>query len=148
MKALIPRHILPGLDMAPFKLTCDEFQPTNTIVNNQQDLKVVAVIDWEWSYTAPAQLVRTTPPWLWIQSPNARASVDGRLARFNKHLELYTRLLKEEGLKILGEDIAEHHKPRPCCVRARKMGASGFTSSSCVVSMGPRLSLRKASGRD
>jgi hypothetical protein len=82
MKALIARHVLPGYDKGPFKLVCDDFQPTNTIVNNEQDLKIVAVIDWEWSYTAPVQLANSTPSWLLIESPNAWSSVDERLTRF------------------------------------------------------------------
>jgi aminoglycoside phosphotransferase (APT) family kinase protein len=47
MKALVRRHVLPGLDRGPFKLVCHDFQPTNMIVNNEQELKVIAVTDWE-----------------------------------------------------------------------------------------------------
>ncbi|KAI1820752.1 hypothetical protein F4861DRAFT_533465 [Xylaria intraflava] len=96
MKALIPRHVSPGQDKGPFKLMCDDFQPANMIVNNKQDLKVIAVIDWEWSYAAPAQMVHSTPSWLLIETPNTWSSIDERLARFNRHLDLYTKILEEE----------------------------------------------------
>ncbi|KAK7418114.1 hypothetical protein QQZ08_011369 [Neonectria magnoliae] len=140
MKALIPRHVLPGHDMGPFKLTCDDFQPTNMIVNNEQDLKVVAVIDWEWSYTAPTQLVDSTPTWLVIESPNAWTSVDERLARYNKHLELYTRLLEEEEPKILGDGVAEDQKASAMLRACQKDGRQwfhfiilrGFNGPTCV----------------
>lgn len=140
MKALIPRHVLPGHDMGPFKLICDDFQPTNMIVNNEQDLKVVAVIDWEWSYTAPTQLADSTPTWLVIESPNAWASVDERLARYNKHLELYTRLLEEEEAKILGDGVAEDQKASTMLRACQKDGRQwfhfiilrGFNGPTCV----------------
>ncbi|KAI5864632.1 hypothetical protein GGS23DRAFT_457488 [Durotheca rogersii] len=140
MKALITRHVLPGHDKGPFKLTCDDFQPTNMIVNNEQDLKVVAVIDWEWSYTAPAQLVNSTPTWLLIQSPNAWASVDERLTRFNWHLELYTRILEEEEPKILGDGIVADQKPSTMLRACQEDGRQwfhfiilrGFNGPTCV----------------
>lgn len=140
MKALIARHVLPGHDKGPFKLTCDDFQPTNMIVNNTRDLKIVAVIDWEWSYTAPAQLVSSTPTWLVIESPNAWSSVDKRLVRFNKHLELFTRILKEEELKTLGDDIPEDQRPSALLRACQKNGLQwfhfillrGFNGPTCV----------------
>jgi hypothetical protein len=126
--------------MGPFKLTCDDFQPTNMIVNNEQDLKVIAVIDWEWSYTAPAQLVNSTPTWLVIESPNAWASVDGRLARFNKHLELYTRILEEQESIILGDSVPKDRKPSRVLRECQKDGRQwfhfiilrGFNGPTCV----------------
>ncbi|KAF5013358.1 hypothetical protein FDECE_635 [Fusarium decemcellulare] len=140
MKALIPRHVLSSHDMGPFKLICDDFQPTNMIVNNEQDLEVVVVVDWEWSYTAPAQLASSTPTWLVIESPNAWASVDERLGRFQKHLELYTRILEEEELKILGGGVTEDQKPSTMLRACQKDGRQwfhfimlrGFNGPTCV----------------
>jgi hypothetical protein len=140
MKALVPRHVLPGLDRGPFKLTCDDFQPTNMIVNNEQELKVIAVIDWEWSYTAPAQMVNSTPSWLVIQSPHIWATVDDRLTRFNKHLEIYTRILEEEEPKILMNSIHDDHKPSKILRATQEKGLQwfhtlilrGFNGPTCV----------------
>ncbi|KAJ2985237.1 hypothetical protein NUW58_g5643 [Xylaria curta] len=147
MKALIARHVLPGRDKGPFKFMCDDFQPANMIVNNEQDLKIIAVIDWEWSYAAPAQLVHSTPSWLLIESPNAWSSVDERLARFNKHLELYTRILEEEEQKVLGNDVREDERPSALLRECQKQGRQwfhfillrGFNGPSCV----PFLKLRE-----
>ncbi|KPM36214.1 hypothetical protein AK830_g10355 [Neonectria ditissima] len=140
MKALISRHVIPGSDKRPFKLICDDFQRTNMIVNNEEDLKVVAVIDWEWSYTAPAQLVDSVPPWLLIESPHVWASVDDRLVRYNAHLELYTRLLEEEEIKILGDDTSEDQKPSTMLRLCQQNGRQwfhliilrGFNGPTCV----------------
>ncbi|KAI1758245.1 hypothetical protein F4782DRAFT_477124 [Xylaria castorea] len=140
MKALIARHVLPGRDKGPFKYMCDDFQPTNMIVNNEHDLKIIAVIDWEWSYAAPAQVVYSTPSWLLIESPNAWPSVDENLARFNKHLRLYARILAEEEKKVLGDDIREDEKPSTLLRESQKQGRQwfhfillrGFNGPSCV----------------
>ncbi|KAI9044470.1 phosphotransferase enzyme family protein [Aspergillus affinis] len=35
------------------KLFCDDLRPTNILLN--ADIKIVAVIDWEFTYTAPAE---------------------------------------------------------------------------------------------
>ncbi|KAF5637143.1 phosphotransferase enzyme family [Fusarium sp. NRRL 52700] len=88
MKSLVSRHFLLNQDTGPFKLTCDDLQPTNMIVNNEQDLKIVGVLDWEWSYAAPAQLA-STPWWLLIESSNVWSYIDKRLDRFDQLLELY-----------------------------------------------------------
>ncbi|KAI3331425.1 hypothetical protein HD806DRAFT_518450 [Xylariaceae sp. AK1471] len=147
MKALIARHVLPSRDNGPFKFMCDDFQPTNMIVNNEQDLKIIAVIDWEWSYAAPAQMVHSTPSWLLIESPNAWPSVDKRLARFNKNLELFTRILEEEEQKVIDDDVHEDEKPSALLRECQKQGRQwfhfillrGFNGPSCV----PFIKLRE-----
>ncbi|KAI0097480.1 hypothetical protein GGR51DRAFT_540809, partial [Nemania sp. FL0031] len=126
MKALISRHVLPGQDNGPFKFMCDDFQPANMIVNNEKDLEVIAVIDLEWSYAAPTQLVNSMPLWLLIQSPSIWSCIDERLVRFNKHLELYTRLLEEEEEKILGDDVCEDERPSVLLRECQKQGRQWF----------------------
>ncbi|KAI1425980.1 kinase-like domain-containing protein [Xylaria sp. FL1777] len=140
MKALIARHVLPGRDKGPFKFMCDDFQPANMIVNNEEELKIVAVIDWEWSYAAPAQLVHSTPSWLLIESPNTWPAVDERLARFNRYLELYTRILEEEEQKSLGYNVCEDERPSSLLRECQKHGRQwfhfilrrGFNGPTCV----------------
>ncbi|KAI1741707.1 hypothetical protein F4680DRAFT_414809 [Xylaria scruposa] len=140
MKDLVARHVLPSRDTGPFKFMCDDFQPANMIVDNEQDLKIIAVIDWEWSYAAPSQMVYSTPSWLLIESPNTWPSIDEKLVRFNKHLELYTRILEEEEKKVLGDDIREDEKPSVLLKECQKQGRQwfhfillrGFNGPTCV----------------
>ncbi|KPA35838.1 phosphotransferase enzyme family protein [Fusarium langsethiae] len=140
MKSLVSRHVLRDHDMGPFKLICDDLQPTNMIINNEQDMKVIGVFDWEWSYTAPVQLVHSTPSWLLIESPNAWSSVDERLVRFNQHLDLYSRILAEEERKILGEEFDEGRKPSSILQACQEDGRQwfhmiilrGFNGPACV----------------
>lgn len=139
MKSLIARQVLPGRDNGPFKFMCDDFQPTNMIVNNEKDLKIIAVIDWEWSYTGPTQMADSTPFWLLIESPNAWTSIDKRFARFQENLELFTRILKEEEENVLGA-VPENEKPSALLGECQKHGRQwfhfllrrGFNGPNCV----------------
>lgn len=44
---LAPQMALPESDGGPFKLICEDFTPANMIVNNAEDLEIVALLDWE-----------------------------------------------------------------------------------------------------
>ncbi|KAH9841293.1 hypothetical protein Tdes44962_MAKER07796 [Teratosphaeria destructans] len=88
------RHQMPRLSSmfrhhGPFKLICDDFGPANMIVNNAVDLQIVAVVDWEWSYAGPIELLWSAPRWLLVQSPSMWED-RSILARYNKYLEIFT----------------------------------------------------------
>lgn len=51
-------------DDKTFKLFCDDLGPNNVLVD--ADFKIVAVIDWEFAYSAPSQLPQMPPWWLLI----------------------------------------------------------------------------------
>ncbi|RDL32586.1 uncharacterized protein BP5553_09042 [Venustampulla echinocandica] len=56
-----------SLDANPFKLFCDDLRPSNVLVD--ADCRVVGVIDWEFSYAAPAEFTYSPPWWLLIETP-------------------------------------------------------------------------------
>jgi hypothetical protein len=64
---MLPRFVSDKHDHGPFKLTCDDFRFGNILVNNVTDLKIVAVVDWEWAYAAPYQMLYSPPRWLLIK---------------------------------------------------------------------------------
>ncbi|KAL4956341.1 hypothetical protein BDW69DRAFT_203338 [Aspergillus filifer] len=68
-KIILPFGVDGRHDRGPFKLVCDGFRFSNLLVNNAQDLKVVAVLDWEWSYAAPFQMLYSPPRWLLLKKP-------------------------------------------------------------------------------
>ena len=78
----------------PFKLFCDDFQFGNILVNNAQDLKIVAVLDWEWAYAAPFQMLYSPPRWLLIKKPYNWSDED--IHRYKTLLELFIGILDEE----------------------------------------------------
>lgn len=93
---LVDRFILPEHDSAPFKLICDDFGPMNIMVNNTTDLKIVAVVDWEWSYAGPYQLFCSPPRWLLLQRPNIWSREDDRLIQYQRHLDMFLIALEEQ----------------------------------------------------
>lgn len=123
---MISHFISLKYDKGPFKLICDDFGPANMIVNNTDDLKIIAVIDWEWSYAGPSQLFWSPPRWLLIQSPNIWSVADGRLTRYNNYLEMYLQVLEEEEGKILGDDMPAEERPSTLMSRCKMNGGMWF----------------------
>ncbi|EAW15264.1 phosphotransferase family protein [Aspergillus clavatus NRRL 1] len=68
-KAIVPHFVDSKYDHGPFRLICDDFRLGNLLVNNAQDLKIVAVLDWEWAYAAPFQMLYSSPRWLLLKKP-------------------------------------------------------------------------------
>ena len=53
----------------PFKLFCDDFRPANVLANSQCNYRAVGVIDWEFSYAAPAEFAYSPPSLLLLERP-------------------------------------------------------------------------------
>ncbi|BDD62831.1 hypothetical protein MAP00_007789 [Monascus purpureus] len=95
--ALVPHFVDNKYDHGPFKLTCDDFRFGNMLVNNAQDLKIVAVLDWEWAYTAPFQMLYSPPRWLLLKRPFDWEDED--VSKYNSLLKVFTNVLDEEQQK-------------------------------------------------
>ncbi len=54
MRSLLPHFVEEDYDHGPFKLICDDLGLANLIVKSEEDLTVVGVVDFEWSYIGPA----------------------------------------------------------------------------------------------
>jgi hypothetical protein len=81
------------------------------MVRGWDDLTVVGVVDLEWSYAGPAQLFAS--PWWLLQT---RLTIyDSRfdeeapaiLKRFNRYLDLYIRVLKQEEAAMPGYEAKQ-----------------------------------------
>lgn len=113
LKTLLPDLIEPKYNYGPFKLICDDLGLRNLIVRSHDDLTVVGVVDLEWVYAGPAQLFASGPWWLLGDRPNNEAwdykeGEPPRVAsRYMRHLEIFTSVLKEEELKMLGHENLE-----------------------------------------
>jgi hypothetical protein len=66
----------------------------NILVNNAQDLKIVAMLDWEWSYAAPYQMFYSPPRYLLMKKPRDFNDLD--LIRYQSFLELFLDELKSQ----------------------------------------------------
>jgi hypothetical protein len=78
-----------GSDNGPFKLFCDDLRPANILVN-PETLEINAVINWEYSYAAPAQYSQSPPPWLLLVSPETLMRRGYTIGQFEA---LYTPVL-------------------------------------------------------
>ncbi|EAW19681.1 uncharacterized protein NFIA_027550 [Aspergillus fischeri NRRL 181] len=68
MKAIAFDFISHEDNHGPFKLFCDDFGPSNVLVDDS--LRVTGVIDWEFCYTAPVEFAGSIPSWLLLQRPH------------------------------------------------------------------------------
>jgi hypothetical protein len=94
MRNLAPKMVFPEHKNGPFMLICDDFSPANMIVKNADDLEIIAVLDWEWSYAGPMQLYWSPPRWLLLQHPDLWEG--NRLERYKHCLFLYLSILEQE----------------------------------------------------
>lgn len=111
--------------MGPFKLICDDFGPANMIIKSAEDLTVVAVIDWEWSYAGPLQLFWSPPRWLLMQTPNTWSESDERLVDYNRYLDMYLQILEEEEKKY-GDEVLAEDRPSALMRQSRADGRMWF----------------------
>lgn len=74
----------------------------NMIVNNIDDLQIVAVLDWEWSYAGPQELFWSPPLWLLGEHPVSWEDGvdDSRVSRYHEHLDIFIAVMQEEEAKL------------------------------------------------
>lgn len=61
-----------------------------------KDWKITGVIDQEFSYAGPAQLLATAPWWLLLERPHMWDFSSEMEDRFFRHLDMFQRVLEEE----------------------------------------------------
>lgn len=54
-------------DNGPFPVWCDDFRPENVLIDETE--KVIGVVDWEFTYTAPVEFTYAPPWWLLLKKP-------------------------------------------------------------------------------
>ncbi|PYI21878.1 hypothetical protein BO99DRAFT_471807 [Aspergillus violaceofuscus CBS 115571] len=89
-------NFIPQDDCGPFKLFCDDFCPGNVLVNDS--LRIVGVLDWEFTYAAPSQFAASIPWWLLLRRPHSLLEQDGPDAFFESFLpkaNIYLEALAE-----------------------------------------------------
>jgi hypothetical protein len=84
----------PEQKQKPFKLFCDDFRPSNVLVDN--DCRIVGVIDWEFTYSAPAEYSYSPPWWLLIESPEKwPGGIADWVKAYEPRLKLFLEVLEE-----------------------------------------------------
>lgn len=93
----------------PFKLFCDDLRPANVLANSEYSYSIVGVIDWEFSYTAPAEFVYSPPSWLLLERPEYwEQGLDDWAQKYEKRLPVFLEeLQKKEGINIQCDIMSE-----------------------------------------
>ncbi|KAK7711971.1 hypothetical protein SLS64_005242 [Diaporthe eres] len=82
-----------------FRLWCDDFRPSNALLDRAEGDKLAAMIDWELTYAAPAQFVLDPPWWLLFETPEMWKP--GGAAEWGKayepQLEIWLKAVEDQG---------------------------------------------------
>ena len=91
----ITRNISTEYRHGPFCLFCDDLRPSNVLVNDI-NITVTGVIDWEFTYVAPAEFTYTAPWWLLLQNPEDwESDLTEFLARYIPRFRVFLETLRE-----------------------------------------------------
>ena len=98
LRKLLPELVDPAWDAGPFILRCEGMRFGNMLVDEY--FNITAVLDWEWSYSAPKQMLHSPPRWLIIRRPmhwDTRAPWgDSCSARYLECFDIFIKILAEE----------------------------------------------------
>ncbi|BCR95757.1 uncharacterized protein AKAW2_20697S [Aspergillus luchuensis] len=84
----------PALDKGPFKPWCDDLRPANVLLHG--DLKLAGVVDWEFTYAAPAEFSYAPPWWLLIEKPEYWSEgLEDWIKKFDFRLKAFLKVMKE-----------------------------------------------------
>jgi hypothetical protein len=116
LKSLVPAFVHGEYDCAKFKIICDDLGLANLLVRSREDLTVIGVVDFEWSYIGPAQLFGSAPWWLLMDRPTNQAwdcneaEPTKITTRYFRYLDIFKRVLEEEEAKTPGNERKELSK--------------------------------------
>lgn len=85
---------LTNTDNGPFKIWCDDLRPPNVLIN--ENLQIVGVVDWEFTYAAPAEFSCTPPWWLLLEQPEYWSDgIEAWIEVFEKRPQTFLKVLIE-----------------------------------------------------
>ncbi|PKX96207.1 uncharacterized protein P174DRAFT_511804 [Aspergillus novofumigatus IBT 16806] len=84
----------PSLENGPFGIWCDDLRPANVLLN--ENMQIVGVVDWEFTYPAPAGFTYAPPWWLLIEKPEYRLKTFLRAMEACEDIAIQQGRLKED----------------------------------------------------
>lgn len=91
-----------------FKFFCDDLRPSSVLLNKENE--VVGVIDWEFSYFAPASFSHDPPWWLILGKGEFwEEGIDNHYQEFDKRVPLFLRAMELEEERMQQEAESEEN---------------------------------------
>lgn len=94
----VMKQLSTKTSQGPFRLYCDDFRPSNVLIDRDGShvLRVSGVIDWEFTYAAPAEFTYVAPWWLLLQSPEDwEGDLNQFLNRYSPKLRAFLEVLND-----------------------------------------------------
>ncbi|TLD28635.1 hypothetical protein PspLS_04075 [Pyricularia sp. CBS 133598] len=78
-----------------FRLWWDDFRPVNVLLDESDE--ITAVIDWEFTYAAPAQFTQNPPWWILLETPEVwKTGLEGWLRDYEPHFDMFLQAMEEQ----------------------------------------------------
>ncbi|RAH50280.1 uncharacterized protein BO95DRAFT_438642 [Aspergillus brunneoviolaceus CBS 621.78] len=88
------RLTTPSLENGPFQVWCDDLRPANVLLS--QEMRIVGVVDWEFTYAAPVEFSYAPPWWLLIEKPEDWAEgIEDWTRVFGLRLQTFLKVMRE-----------------------------------------------------
>ncbi|KAJ5799754.1 uncharacterized protein N7518_001822 [Penicillium psychrosexuale] len=89
----------------PFRLYCDDLRPSNILIDLDSS-RASGVIDWEFTYAAPAEFTWVAPWWLLLQSPEDwEGDLNLFLTRYSPRLRAFLGVLGDHESKLIEQQL-------------------------------------------
>ncbi|KAJ5093503.1 hypothetical protein N7456_009364 [Penicillium angulare] len=106
-----------------FRLYCDDFRPSNVLVDLDACC-VSGVVDWEFTYVAPAEFTYVAPWWLLLQSPEDwEHDLNIFLTRYTPKLSAFLEVLSDHENKLIEQQqLSESQRLSPLMKESMETG--------------------------
>ncbi|KAI2795233.1 hypothetical protein POX_a01838 [Penicillium oxalicum] len=99
----------PLLEEGPFKIWCDDLRPADVLLHS--DLKIAGVVDWEFTYAAPAEFSYAPPWWLLIEKPEYwPKGLEIWTRTFDHRLKTFIKVLKDCEESMIQQGRLDDHQ--------------------------------------
>ncbi|RMD41582.1 hypothetical protein DV735_g3512, partial [Chaetothyriales sp. CBS 134920] len=125
----IAKHFSTAHDHGPFRLLCDDLRPSNVVVDDdEEEMKLRCVIDWEFTYAAPAEFTYCSPWWLLLAHPDDwEDSLDDFWAHYLPRHHVFVHALEQtEDEAIRSGALSESQRLSPHMARSVQDGTFWF----------------------
>ncbi|KAL1884813.1 hypothetical protein Plec18167_002405 [Paecilomyces lecythidis] len=98
----------PSLEKGPFKIWCDDLRPANILLN--EHMQIAGVVDWEFTYAAPADFSYAPPWWLLIERPELwPEGIDDWTDTFDNRLKTFLKAMKDREDTAIQQALLKEH---------------------------------------